>query len=479
MYCRLTIGFFTIFIIALLFGCSGNGVPSVPDINNESLNGNDLTYNYDSASDRSGSRFLLTYNLIYIDPTDPENIDIESVPLRDAEIHLNILKFLEQSPCTDCFKIVGASIPTPGVIDVDIQITHPLDNPNFTVFDVRGILMLDANHSFPISDLFASDPYLGNGVFLNAEGYTSLYNITTLGTAPEIQAYLKGKTTSINPPNGTLNGYIRHWSDDPANTRNALYAASSDTRTYRVQLPSGPIIIGYAVDANWNAPVNIPVEDPMNDFDLDANSPEPWKIEVSGNPMGASGMSYLTIDVYDWQGKATHYEPVIECPEFFIGLETAEWIEDGDGFSRWGVAANNDFGAPPGIYMVLVSVEDNENDPVNKPWLGLTAYQVFDCEVTVQVYNPPTAMLEASKTTAYIGEVIYFDASGSYDNDEDGEYIVEFLWDWTGDTFYVDEPAVTTHKWNTPGTYYMQILIMDDEMDIGQLDEPLEITIYF
>jgi hypothetical protein len=476
MYCRLTIGFFTIIIIALLYGCSGSGGP-VASVGEDYAT--DLTSGSNGESSRTGNRFLLTYNLIYFDPTDPENIEIDYVPLRDAAIHLNILKFLEYGPCTDCFKIVGASVPTPGVIDIDIEITHPLDHPNFTVFDVRGIFMLDAGHTYPESGLIASDPYLGNGVLLNADGYTSLYNITTLGTAPEIQAYLKGKITSINPPNGTLNGYIRHWSDDPANTRNALYAASSDTRTYSVQLPAGPIIIGYAVDANWDAPVNNPVEDPMTDFDLDANSPEPWLIEVTGDPMGAWGMTYLTIDVYDWQGSTTHHEPVIECPEFFNGVKTAEWFEDGDGFSQWKVGFHNDFGVPPGYYMVLVSVEDNENDPVNEPWLDLTAYQVFDCEVTVQVYNPPTAVLEASKTTAKVGETIYFDATVSYDNDEGGEEIVEYLWDWNNDSVFLEGPGETTHSWTAIGTHYVQILITDDEMDIGMLDEPLEITIYF
>jgi PKD repeat protein len=104
---------------------------------------------------------------------------------------------------------------------------------------------------------------------------------------------------------------------------------------------------------------------------------------------------------------------------------------------------------------------------------------VFDCEVTVQVYNPPTAVLEASKTTAKVGETIYFDATVSYDNDEGGEEIVEYLWDWNNDSVFLEGPGETTHSWTAIGTHYVQILITDDEMDIGMLDEPLEITIYF
>jgi len=51
--------------------------------------------------------------------------------------------------------------------------------------------------------------------------------------------------------------------------------------TYEIVMPSGPFIMGYAVDASWATAINKPITDPMEDFPLEANCPEPWKISVS------------------------------------------------------------------------------------------------------------------------------------------------------------------------------------------------------
>ncbi len=464
-------------IVVLFYGCSGGKDTSSPVIPGETDSSIDLTGETVRDSSGTGNRFVLTYNLVYIDPTDPENIEIENVPLRDAGLHLNILKFLEQAPCTDCFKIMGFNIPEPGVLDVDIQITHPLPSPDFTIFDVRGIMMFDASHGFPDAGLITSDVSLGNGALLNADGYTALYNITTLGAAPDFLTYFKGKITTPDPPNGTLNGYIRHWSDDAANTRYALYAAASDTKTYSLKITTGPFVIGYAVDANWAMPIVDPVVNPMTDFGLDANSPEPWKMYVSGDPIGDSDETILTIDVYDWQGKQTYFFPLVECPELFGGTKTAMYAGDGDGYSIWKAIISNSNYAGPGEYMCLVSVEDTQNDPVGQPWLDLTAYQLFNIEVIAFIDELPTAEAFADKNTADIGESIEFDASTSHDNDEAGESIVKYEWDWDGDENFVEGPVVASHSWGISGTYFVQLRVTDDEGSTDLLDEEIEITI--
>ncbi len=51
------------------------------------------------------------------------------------------------------------------------------------------------------------------------------------------------------------------------------------TREYHIALPEGPFSYGYAVDASWWPPNNIPVTDPATDFPKFANSEDPWKID--------------------------------------------------------------------------------------------------------------------------------------------------------------------------------------------------------
>ncbi|MCX6647422.1 MAG: hypothetical protein NTY09_13845 [bacterium] len=403
-----------VLLVILITGCSGSGngvAPSMTDSTSstQSIDPN-LTPQSENGSEGSGANhFLLSYNLIYLDATDPDNIKAEIVPVREGEIHLNILKFLEDGPCTNCFKIVGFNFPQPGYLDVDIQIDHPFDDLLLSVFDVRGIIMFRGSHEFPVAGKSISDPTLGDGELLNPDGYTALYNGSTI-TAPvgPLQKYYPGNFATPIVPSSDINGYRYYISDDPANNRNAFYAASSDVQTFSLKLPTGPFILGYAVDANWWTPIETPVDNPLTDFDLNANCPEPWKIVVMEEPIGdgltdQGGSTKLLIDVYDWQGKSTYHEPVVECPELFNGALPSTWLSDGSDYSRYQVTVSNTKLASEGDYKCLVGVEANENDPIGKPWLDLTAYQVVDLEV--QPGTGPSINLTAPNggETWYVG----------------------------------------------------------------------------
>lgn len=333
--------------------------------------------------DRETGHLLWLYNLVFVDPA---NLEVEILPQRNITGHWNALSWLENSPCTDCFKLVNLEPSGSGTLLVDIEITHPFYNPNVTGFDVRGIAMFDASHTFPASDLTTSDRTVGDGELVNADGYTTLYNWTTEGCGPNgLEGYIKGKLATITPPNSLLNGYKRHISDDPDNTRNALYAADSVTVTYEIDMPDGPFVFGYAVDANWATPINKPVTDPMTDFQLSANCDEPWKIEIKDIPFGPflteeGGSTDLKIDVYDWQGSQSHDYPKVECPELFDGWITAEFDDFYVGYTRFIVVLENTKLASAGDYRCLVSVEDFEND-TSPDWLDLTAYQLHPLNV--------------------------------------------------------------------------------------------------
>ncbi|MCX6647244.1 MAG: hypothetical protein NTY09_12940, partial [bacterium] len=383
----------TVLLVILITGCSGGGNSVVPFMQDstsstQSIDPN-LTQQTAAGSDGSfANHFLLSYNFIYLDTDDPDNIKAEIIPARLGSMHLNILKLLETGICTDCFKIVGLNIPQPGILDVDIQVTHPFGSSslNYTVFDVRGIIMFNGSHAFPVSGLTISDSSMGDGEFLNAEGFTQLYNGSTLGLAGDFFTYFKGKLATPTVPNADLNGYIRHISSNPANTRNALYPSDSVTRTYSLAMPSGQFVLGYAVDASWDVPTVDPVTDPMTQFPVTANCIEPWMMLITEEKIGDGltadgGQTKLIIDIYDWQGKGSHLDPIVECPDLFTGQIPATFLQPGDGYSRYEATISNALLASVGNYKVLVSVEDNANASAPE-WIDLIAYQLFNVEVT-------------------------------------------------------------------------------------------------
>ncbi len=103
---------YLVIILLLITGCSGKGNPSAPDTLDDLTEPLGLTEDRE-VSDYNGSHFPLFHNLIYMNVTDPENVEYEIVPLRAGFFHLNILKFLEVNPCTDCFEITNVTWPEP------------------------------------------------------------------------------------------------------------------------------------------------------------------------------------------------------------------------------------------------------------------------------------------------------------------------------------------------------------------------------
>ncbi|MCX6644889.1 MAG: hypothetical protein NTY09_00805, partial [bacterium] len=467
-------------LLILLAGCSSGGqnpLPTAPDQNpgsgDSSINGS-VTALTDSNSETNtgqsaeSGHFLLGYSLIYIDATNPDDVIAEMVPLRESEIHLNILKLLEDGPCTNCFKIVEFNFPVPGTLNVDIQIDHPFGDLLYSVFDVRGIMMFQGSHTFPVAGKAMSDPVLGDGALLNADGYTALFNGSTV-TAPVgvFQKYYPGNYATVAVPNSIINGYKYYVTDNPSNNRNAFYGDSSgvDVQTFSIKLPTGPFVLGYAVDANWWLPISEPVDDPLTDFDLNANCPEPWKVVVTEVPIGDGltdhgGQTKLLIDVYDWQGKSTHHDPVIECPELFDDTLSATWLEDGSGYARYEVTLSNANLTSTGDYMCLVNVEANENNPIGKPWLDLTAYMTKYLTVSPFMDQSPVAIAAADPNPQQTGNPVHLFDDGSFD--PDGGLITKYEWDIGADGSYEIEGSETWYTENYPGIYLVQLRVTDD-----------------
>jgi len=351
-------------------GVDGAAIPNAPQVSQE-----------DGIS-AAPNHYLWAYYLGYINPAEGE---FEMAPARDVAAHWNALSFLEQGPCSNCVRLAGITPSGTGTLLVDVEITHPFPTLGLTGFDVRGICILNAGHTFPISGLTVPDGS-SDGELVNPDGFTTLYNGTTSGSGPGgLQGYLKGKLASATVPDALLNGFRQYHNSYPGNSRRAFYAGTKLTQTFEIRKSLGPLVFGYAVDASWVPPSTKPVTDPQTDFPPEANCPEPYAISIQEVPTGPGltdegGETLLKILVSDYQGKTSHSEPVIECPELFDGTLTASWVADGASWSEYQVTITNEKKSPAGEYRCLIGVEDNEN-ATSPPWLDLTAYQVHKLTV--------------------------------------------------------------------------------------------------
>ncbi len=452
-------------------GCASGSDPALPDIS--------VTETTVQTTEwaAKASHQLWMYVNVFI---DPRSGDFELIPVRSTEGHFNVLNWLENGPCTDCLKITSISNSGYGTHYVDIELTHPFDNPDFTGFDVRGIVMFASCCEFPQSGLKYSSQCTDEGGLANADGYTTLYHSATAFHG--FEGYQHGKFATIPVPDAELNGYKRFLSDDPANTRNAFYAGDTVTVTYEMALPDGPFIMGYAVDACWTPPLTVPVTDPMTDFGIDANCPEAWQLsitveEVAEGLTDCGGEEIITVDVYDWQGKDDVQPVEIECPGIVNGWIEAEWVEDGDGFTRYEAVITHGNFVTPGFYDCLIRKMAAENNPLQKWWLDLSAYGIITLEVVEYTNHTPTAVAEADQYSVYIGDLVTFDGSGSFDTDCNGQEIIEWNWDWDNDGLNDQEGVEAQHSWSEEGSYFVQMEVTDDEGSTDLLDEPLEIVV--
>jgi len=461
--------------VLVIYGCSGNDSPVLPSDSASTL----LPEEFNRQTHESTTHNLWSISTIYIDPASGK---WSVLPVRDASIHWNVLSWLENGPCTNCIQLTGIQPSGTGTLEVDVRITSPFDNPKLTGFDVRGIAMFDGSAEFPISGLTYSDRALGNGELVNADGYTALYNSSTIGSGPGgLQGYQQGKFATVQVPDALLSGYMRYISSDAANTRNAFYAGDEITLTYEIDMPDGPFVLGYAVDANWAPPLVDPVTDPITDFPPEANCPEPWKIEVTEESDGpglyeSGGQTKLQVDVYDWQGSTSHFEPVVECPDIFSGTIEADFSENGDGYARYEIIIVNELLPGIGEYRCLVSVEDTQNESA-PDWLDLTLYGIVSLNVSETPNLPPVAAAHADVYEIQPGEYVQFTDDST---DPDGvEDIVKWEWDFD----YSDYPGFIAeseeqnplHQFLEPYYQQVQLRVTDTEGHIDLLEEPLEI----
>ena len=295
------------------------------------------------------------------------------VPLRTADLHLNVVRMLETSPCTDCLKIEKIQAYGNNRVQVTINLRHPFsaEHTALTGFDVRGIVMLPGSYKFPTEGVTVSREDHGDPVLLGPDGYTRLFNPKEFPEntpGPAALHYITGKYAMPDIDTATLNPYLIF---APKTNRNYFPAGANASRTYDLQLLPGPIELGYAVDVSWY-PVDGPVNNVPDDFPLSANSLEAWQVLVSigkGLTPTGTGTAKVRVEVFDRQGADTIDKVLIEAPEIFSGQVEASLSTIGSESAIYYASIQNSNHATIGDYPLLAIVKDKEKDPNPVLWL--------------------------------------------------------------------------------------------------------------
>ena len=264
----------------------------------------------------------------YMLAVDTRSFDVEAIPLRSGEWHFNMVGMLNMTMGVSAAVVPGESDPMNGLFVLDISLEHPLPTATqFAGFDVKGILMTPG--TLALSPFTFAD--VGETHLENADGYTRWWNPTEF-TTPGIFGYTQGALTNAAPSvlTATVNPYkyfadilgptdgLAFVTDEPLTNdegRGVFAAGSTNTRRYAIRFPVDPapqIIFGYAVDCSWNLPSPNPPDEIPNDFPIEANQPESYRVAViptantlyydSESGIGG-GVLRLQINVHDWQGQ--------------------------------------------------------------------------------------------------------------------------------------------------------------------------------
>jgi hypothetical protein len=287
---------------------------------------------------------------------------VEIVPARMAQMHLNVVRMIEVTPCSTCLTIENIHTAGPNELEADLRLQHPFPGLlKYTGFDVRGIFIAQTDFTFPVSGRKIA---LGDSVprMLNPDGYTPLFNPTEFPpTTPPALGYIAGKHSTGGDLTATLNPFLAYRKEAP---RRMFEAGASETRTVKIHAPSGPIHFGYAVDACWQLVEN--VIDPVKDFPPDANCLEAYGVSVdlpSQLDSMPGSQAPVNVEVFDHQGIESISSVTIEAPDLFAGeVALAYSTQTGEESWLFTGTVTNETGMGHGAYPVLARVVDTESD---------------------------------------------------------------------------------------------------------------------
>jgi len=350
-----TIALFTLLLTGLIINSCSNHNPVLPDDNSDNTNQTIALQQSDILDKRT---FLGLWTI----RISADRSNIELIPERMPDMHINALYFLQDYPCNTCLSVSNVILYSNNELVVHLKIDHPFPGlDKFSAFDVRGIFISKASYLFPDSGRRIA---WGNNVptLLNPDGYTELFNPTEYPyevPGPLLLKYLPGHLSAGGDLTSTLNPYVAYKRDK---TRRIFEAGTSDTRGLRLHFPSGEIEFGYAIDCSWEKPPAV-IEDPVEDFPDEANCAEARDVTASaatGLGVEPGSITFVEVEYYKYEYA---YAPIpgvtVESPELFNGIVE---LEKPGSSEPWQGYITNEKGAGPGDYPVLVRVTSSVPD---------------------------------------------------------------------------------------------------------------------
>ncbi len=343
-YTRLwTAGLFCLVMLVAISCSGGGGSPIAPSPGGDPGPGltsgtdpgtvPDLSAQGDNPSD-NGTSIWGIYDFVY----DWNTGEFEIMPVRGAQFTLNINQFLQPpagNPSNLGVSIKDATqLMSDGILTLNVEITHPIDNPKLVGFDTMGVLIGNGTILFDEDTdcLFAGPDDLH---LINPDGFTRWMNPLEF-TDSGLFGYTEGMlgTPGIDWT-ATVNGYkyfadgldatvpLRDYLDTTAfqDLRGAFLPGTSNAREYQIQFPmvgGFPVVkFQYGIISHWVAAKDgngDPIPEPViSDFPPEANAAE--AVCVVANATGSTlyfdenthetgGDLIINVTVYDWQGMA-------------------------------------------------------------------------------------------------------------------------------------------------------------------------------
>jgi hypothetical protein len=506
----------------VLGGCSSNSNPIAP----VSPAGENIKALTGESQTSQGQRQLWGYWEWVI---DTQAGTIEVAPLRSAEMHFNVSKFVDGPPAKLAITNYAADKPN-GTVDVDVALTHIFPGrPSLTGFDVHGILICPGSKAI-WSDPSVIMPGPTDPKLLNPDGLTRWWNPNEFNIGNDIFSYRDGNAgvkNSIGKYTATINGY-KTFADDldinePVSQLNVVKrvvfsSGETNSRHYKIWFPVKNnyfvFKFNYAVDACWAKIPGYQQGDPVNvpaDFLPEANQPEPFRVQdisdpsenslwyVSNSERGGTGIFKLR--VYDWQGLLTDGDVAdqinslkFESPDCLNKVFTATVIDPGSDSSAYADyqvivsgsdLVNCDGSGPLDVLLTVQSAFGNyQSSQTGYKGTALLATYAFTT-MSVGCIPPtgnkdPIADATSDVTDIFVGQSVHFDASGS--SDPDGFIVPPYQWDFNGDgtfgdTFDSGNSLFPVKQFNTAGIFNVNLRITDDEGATDTLDTPITITV--
>ncbi|HEC76859.1 MAG TPA: PKD domain-containing protein [Thermoplasmatales archaeon] len=250
---------------------------------------------------------------------------------------------------------------------------------------------------------------------------------------PQVGETITFDASDSYDPDGYITGYRWDWNGDgtwDTGWLSSPYAtySYSDAGTYRVKLQVKDNDGATDIQRQYIEVIEGPNQPPVADFTWNPANPKvgetvTFDASASYDPDG-------NIVLYEWDWNSDGIYDESDCEP----IATYAWGSEGN-------------------YGVTLRVTDDDGDA-----------DIITKVVSIGMENqPPVADFTWGPLHPFVGEIITFDASNSYDPDG---YIVGYRWDWNGDgtwdTGWLSSPYAT-YSYSDAGTYRVKLQVKDND----------------